>query len=122
MRRQSMRARASVRGAVLAWLLLTGGCGDGAATDRRVDPPRPAAGGEAPAARTDAEARLERLNARALRLLVAAAQRQLPIGPLQERISAARMAATRAGVDEAVDRMTLVVADLERLIETHAGP
>lgn len=118
-----MRARASVRGAALAWLLLTGACGGGgAAPDRRAEPPRPAAGLEAPPARTDAEARLERLNARALRLLVAAAQRQLPIGPLQERISAARMAATRDGVDEAADRMALVVADLERLIETHADP
>ena len=118
-----MRARASVvRGAVLGWLLVTGGCGGGAAPDLGAEPPRPAAEREAPLAATDAEARLERLNAQALRLLVAAAQRQLPIGPLQERISAARMAATRAGVDEAADRMALVVADLERLIETHADP
>ena len=117
-----MRARASARGAVLAWLLLTGGCGGGAAPDRPAEPPRPAAEREAPAAGTDAEARLERLNAQALRLLVAAAQRQLPIGPLQERISAARMAATRGDVDEAVDRMALVIADLERLIGTHAEP
>lgn len=116
-----MRARASVGGAALAWLLLAGGCG-GAAPDRQAETPRPTVERDAPPAGTDAEARLERLNAQALRLLVAAAQRQLPIGPLQERISAARMAATRDGVDEAADRMALVVADLERLIATHADP
>ena len=66
-----------------------------------------------PGAMTSADhQRFQRLNAEALRLMIAAARRALPIGPFQQRISAARTAATR-DIGEAADRMEAVVADLE---------
>ena len=66
-----------------------------------------------PGAMTSADhQRFQRLNAEVLRLMIAAARRALPIGPFQQRISAARTAATR-DIGEAADRMEAVVADLE---------
>ena len=73
-----------------------------------------------PARRTDTAAavdheRFQRLAPEALRLMIAAAQRALPIAPLQERIDDARQLATR-DVAAAADRLEEVVADLEALL------
>ena len=116
--------------AALAGLLAAGGCGGGAPAPGGGSPPPPAP--EAPpavprgqpanpAARAEgADAvhheRFQRLASEALRLMIAAAQRTLPIGPLQERIDDARQLATR-DVAAAADRLEEVVADLEALLD-----
>ena len=117
--------------AALAGLLAAGGCGGGEPAPGAGSPPPPtpeappAAPPRAqpanPARRTDtADAvhheRFQRLASEALRLMIAAAQRALPIGPLQERIDDARQLATR-DVAAAADRLEEVVADLEALLD-----
>ena len=73
-----------------------------------------------PAARAGADAvhheRFQRLATRALRLMIAGAQRALPIAPLQQRIDAARRLAV-SDVAAAADRLEEVIADLEALLE-----
>ena len=122
--------------AALAGLLAAGGCGGGEPAPGGGSPPPPvpeappAATGTSPAVpraqpanpapRTDtADAvdheRFQRLAPEALRLMIAAAQRALPIAPLQERVDDARQLATR-DVAAAADRLEEVVADLEALL------
>ena len=121
--------------AALAGLLAAGGCGGGEPAPGGGSPPLPAPEAPAvteappavpraqpanPARRTDtADAvhheRFQRLAPEALRLMIAAAQRALPIGPLQERVDDARQLATR-DVAAAADRLEEVVADLEALL------
>ncbi len=108
--------------AALAGLLVAGGCGGepAAPAGSPAPAPEPAASVRPPAA-ADAvhHQRFQRLATEALRLMIAAAQRELPIGPLQERIDAARTLATR-DVAAAADRMEEVVAELEALLEDGA--
>ena len=116
--------------AVLAGLLAAGCGGRGSEPAGGGGEPVPPAGSPAPAvpaaqaanpaARTEgADAvhheRFQRLAPEALRLMIAAAQRALPIGPLQERVDDARQLATR-DVAAAADRLEEVVADLEALL------
>ncbi len=110
--------------AALAGLLAAGGCGGsgGEPAPPAASPPPavPAAQLANPATRADgADAvhheRFQRLAPEALRLMIAAAQRALPIGSLQERIDDARQLATR-DVAAAADRLEEVVADLEALL------
>ncbi len=123
--------------AALAGLLAAGGCGGGEPAPGGGSPPSPVPAAppavtEAPPAvpraqpanparRTDtADAihheRFQRLAAEVLRLMIAAAQRALPIGPLQERVDAARRLAV-SDVEAAADRLEEIAADLEALIE-----
>ena len=115
--------------AVLAGLLAAGCGGSGSEPTGLGGEPAPPAASPAPAvpaapvanpARAEgADAvhhqRFQRLAPEALRLMIAAAQRALPIGPLQERIDDARQLATR-DVAAAADRLEEVVADLEALL------
>ena len=131
------RRRGAVRAAALAGLLAAACCGGsdgepaaggsqpalpgGEPAPRGASPPPPATAEPAnPARRSAADAvhheRFQQLATRALRLMVAAAQRALPIGPLQERIDAARGLAV-TDVEAAADRLEAVIADLEALLE-----
>ena len=137
--RPAARSRAVVRAAALAGLLAAAGCGGsgGEPAPPGVEPALPGGGAPAPggaspppgapaaepanpARRTGADAvhheRFQQLATRALRLMIAAAQRALPIGPLQERIDAARGLAV-GDVEAAADRLEEVVADLEALLD-----
>ena len=116
--------------AALAGLLAAGGCGGGEPAPGGGSPPSPVPAAPPavpraqpanPARRTDtADAihheRFQRLAAEVLRLMIAAAQRALPIGPLQERVDAARRLAV-SDVEAAADRLEEIAADLEALIE-----
>ena len=122
--RSGARSRAVVSAVALAGLMAAAGCGGGGgepAPPAATPPPAvPAAQPAHPATRADgADAvhheRFQRLAPEALRLMIAAAQRALPIGPLQERIDDARQLATR-DVAAAADRLEEVVADLEALL------
>ncbi len=121
---RSPSSRAIVRAALLAVLLAAAGCGgsDGEPAPRDQGLP-PAAGGAEPAVPAAGDAihheRFQRLATESLRLLIAAAQRELPIGPLQERISAARALATR-DVEAAANRLEELVAELEALLAAAA--
>ncbi len=121
--RTAARPRAAVCAAALAGLLAAAGCGDGQPVPRggEVAPVgAPAAEPADAAGRAAADAvhheRFQRLASRALQLMIAAAQRALPIGPLQERIDAARLLAV-SDVVAAADRLEEVIADLEALLE-----
>ena len=126
-RRPAAPSRAAVRGVALAVLLAAAGCGGsggsaGAPAPGAESPPPPAVAPAPanPARRSAADAvhheRFQRLATEALRLMIAAAQRALPIGPLQQRIDAARLLAV-SDVEAAADRLGEVVADLEALLE-----
>ncbi len=129
--RPAARSRAAVCAAALAALLVAGGCSGGAGESAPSgEEPAPPAAGPPPAASAAEPAPAaelaspdsvdhERFQQRAtevLRLMIAAAQRALPIGPMQERIDAARGLAT-SDVAAAADRLEAVIADLEALLE-----
>jgi hypothetical protein len=121
---RSPSSRAIVRAALLAVLLATAGCGGSGGEPAPRDQGLPPAAGPAepaPPAAADAihHERFRRLATESLRLLIAAAQRELPIGPLQERISAARALAPR-DVEAAANRLEEVVTELEALLAAAA--
>ena len=62
-----------------------------------------------------AHQRFQQLRVETLRLMIAAAQRALPIGPFQDRIDTASRTAAQ-DVSAAADRMEEIVADLERAL------
>ena len=59
--------------------------------------------------------RFQRFSVEALRLMIAAAQAELPIGPIQDRITAARREAT-TDIAAAADALEEVVADLQAML------
>ena len=77
--------------------------------------PQPPAVAADPGAEGDA-ARFQRLSVEALRLMIAAAQRELPIGPIQDRINEARRVVPTDAA-EAADRLEAIVADLKAMLE-----
>ncbi|MXY23374.1 MAG: hypothetical protein F4Y45_02480 [Acidobacteria bacterium] len=77
--------------------------------------PQPPAVAASPGAEGDV-ARFQRLSVEALRLMIAAAQRELPIGPIQDRINAARRVVATDAAD-AADQLDEVVADLKAMLE-----
>lgn len=138
-------SRSRSRRAVLAGLLVvaascgggetpTTGVGDAPARMAVPDPLDspvgvPSAGGSIPAAETSAprlpampealtspeHERYQQLRVEALRLMIQAAQRALPIGPFQQRMDAASRAALQ-DVSEAADRMDEIIAELQQAI------
>ena len=77
--------------------------------------PHPPAVTASPGAEGDA-ARFQRLSVEALRLMIAAAQRELPIGPIQDRINEARRVVPTDAAD-AADQLEAIVADLKAMVE-----
>lgn len=77
--------------------------------------PQPPAVAVSPGAEGDV-ARFQRLSVEALRLMIGAAQRELPIGPIQDRINAARRMVPTDAAD-AADQLEEVVADLKAMLE-----
>ena len=119
-----MTATAFVRAvAIVAALAATVGCGGGdgpAAVETEASPttefsPQPPAVAVNPGEEGDA-GRFQRLSVDALRLMIAAAQQALPIGPFQDRINAARLDA-RTDIASAADQLEAVVADVKALLE-----
>ncbi len=112
-----------MRAVALAAAVAVAGCGaaeegSGAseepASPAELSPQSPAAVA-GPGAEGDV-ARFQRLSVEALRLMIAAAQRALPIGPVQDRINAARRVAP-SDPAEAADQLEGVVADLKAMLE-----
>ena len=100
-------------------LLASTGCGGGDNAVSEAPSGTPAALAEPATGSASADAadyeRFQRLNFESLRLMIEAAQRELDIGPVQTRISAATMASMQS-MTEAADQMEQVVADLKAML------
>ena len=118
-----MTAAAVARGVALAVSLAVTACGateEGAGGAQEA--PTPAEFSPQPpavAARPGAEdevLRFQRLSVETLQLMIQAAQQELPIGPIQDRINAARRVASTDAAD-AADQLETIVADLKAMLE-----
>ncbi len=112
-----------LRSVILAAALVSAACGateEGAgvageaASPAALSPQRPAV--VASPGEEGEVARFQRLSVEALRLMIEAAQRALPIGPVQDRINAARRLVPTDPA-EAADQLEAVVADLKAMLE-----
>ncbi len=119
-----MTAATATRTVALAVTLAAGACSASddpaaGAVETEAPPPtefspQPPAVSPSPGEEADG-ARFQRLSVEALRLMIAAAQAELPIGPIQERITAARSEAT-TDIAAAADALEGAVADLQAML------
>ena len=118
-----MTVASIIRGVALATALVVAACGAaensaGVAGEPQspaeLSPQRPAVIAS-PGEEGDV-ARFQRLSVEALRLMIEAAQRALPIGPIQDRINVARRVVPTDAA-EAADQLEEVVADLKVMLE-----
>ncbi len=118
-----MTAAAVMRAVALAAALAAAACGTteepAGATQEAPAPtefsPKPPAVTASPGEEGDTS-RYQRLSVEALQLMIEAARRELPIGPFQDRISAARRAVP-TDFAAAADQLEEVVADLRAMLE-----
>ncbi len=118
-----MTGAAVARGVALAVGLAVTACGateEGAGGGQEAPTPaelspQPPAVAAGPGAE-DEVVRFQRLSVETLQLMIQAAQQELPIGPIQDRINAARRVASTDAAD-AADQLETIVADLKAMLE-----